>query len=342
MTVAVSLAMPVSGAVTLNVSSRQYCNRQHRATCLPRPIPMRIFERLKKPEYLFQPAVFWRRLRRGGPTGSDHAMVALPWGAEIRVSLADDIGRQATALGVFDLLVCEALWRLTDPADLAVDAGANVGYMTSVLAARARAGGRVVAFEPHPIISQELLHNVSLWRQACVDWAPIDVRQMGLSDRSGTFALHVPDEFERHRGESSLESSGGQVQRRCRVDVQAQTLDEVLGSDVQIGVLKLDVEGHERAVLSGSQALFAQRRVRDVVFEEHESFPTPVTEFLLDHGYNVFRLHKDMFRPRLLPASASRPRSGWEATSFLATINAPRAKQRFAGYGWRCLRARRG
>ena len=63
--------------------------------------------------------------------------------------------RSCTSILAFDLISCEAIWRLLDEGELALDVGANIGYMTSLMAARLGKNGRVIAFEPHPVLFQE-------------------------------------------------------------------------------------------------------------------------------------------------------------------------------------------
>ena len=106
---------------------------------------------LARPEYLFRPRQIWRRLRH--PWGfhlPPRAEVTLPWGWPLCIRTHETIGRLIWTFGVFDLPVTEVLWRLTGPGDIAVDAGANIGCMTCVLATRVGPTGRVLSFEPFP------------------------------------------------------------------------------------------------------------------------------------------------------------------------------------------------
>ncbi|MEH1843481.1 MAG: hypothetical protein V7L25_00300 [Nostoc sp.] len=117
-----------------------------------------------KPEYFYQPKVACQRLlpfRR--VSTADFVEHKLPWGMNIRVRPLEEHGRILATLGVIDLAVTEALWRLTEPGELVVDVGANIGYMTAVLAARvcSQTGGCIWAFEAHPEIFTELKYNVN-------------------------------------------------------------------------------------------------------------------------------------------------------------------------------------
>src|SRR5690349_2167069 len=105
--------------------------------------PVSITERLMKPPYVYRPRQILRRLARdAGPT------VRTPWGIDIETPERDQVlGGALRRSAVYELVVSETAWRLCDPADAAIDAGANVGYYTGLLAVRAAS---VDAIEPHP------------------------------------------------------------------------------------------------------------------------------------------------------------------------------------------------
>jgi FkbM family methyltransferase len=234
---------------------------------------------------------------------------------------------------VIDLAVTEALWRLAQERETAVDVGANIGYMTSLLARRVGAGGTVWSFEAHPALYEELVHNVGEWRRLSeTDFRPTHV---AISDRRGQLAIHVPEAFDENRGLASVRAVDGANTAETRVE--CAPLDELVGG-ARVGVLKIDVEGHELAVLRGSQRLFEERRVRDCVFEEHHPYPTDVTRFLEERGYTVLRIARAFRGPLLLAPQSSAPRSPWEPTSFIASVEPGRARALLRARGWHSLR----
>jgi FkbM family methyltransferase len=261
---------------------------------------------LYKPEYLFRPSSIFNRGAR-----SEVVSVRLPWGLPITVSTSDDIGRAVCRKGVYDLPVTEALWRLTDPGEVAFDVGANIGYMSAVLAARE---GRVYAFEPHPANYPKLAKNAERW-------PGVETINTALSDRDGP--LRLTDPPKENGGAARVSEAGGH-------EVEARRVDSLDLPEPR--VFKLDVEGHELSVLGGLGTV----RPRDIVFEEHAPYPSPVTEFLESAGYAVFNLGVSLFRPLL--CDPRRPRSrAWEPSNFLATLDPARARRRFEARGWRCL-----
>jgi hypothetical protein len=124
--------------------------------------------------------------------------------------------------------------------------------------------------------------------------------------------------------------------------VPLERLDDRLPDGNRAGLVKIDVEGHELSVLRGARRALAQRRIRDVVFEENETLPTPVTRLLESAGYTIFGLDQRFFGPRLVSPDAPRARPLWEAPTFLATLDPERAQNRMRRRGWTVLRSRRG
>ena len=232
-------------------------------------------------------------------------------------------------LGVVDLPVIEVLWRLVDEGDVVADIGANIGAMSAVLAERAGSKGRVFAFEAHPEVFKELEWNVALWKAA-----PIHAVNVALSRERGVVSLEVPGDFKANRGLSRVSDGPSEGS----LSVPAKPLDDFFPAEGPV-LMKIDVEGHELAVLQGAARTLAG--VRDIVFEEHRPFPTPVTELLAAQGYEIFRIARTFRGVRLLPSDSIALRSAWEPTSFLATRDPARSAARFRTKGWRSLARQR-
>src|ERR1700730_4608958 len=141
--------------------------------------------RIATPPYLFQPLQVVKRLRLEYRWRSRReAYVALPWGLPIKIDPQEAIGHNIASQGLYELAVTETLWRLTESGDLAVDAGANIGYMASVLGVRVGPKGRVICFEPNPKVFTSLTENVELWRKdrRC---GTFDLEQAALGNEQG-------------------------------------------------------------------------------------------------------------------------------------------------------------
>ena len=283
---------------------------------------------LNKPYYVFRPAQALRRLARAGsPAPSGLARAPLAWGGELEVFPSDAVGASIWRQGVFELAVSEVLARLLDPGELAVDVGANVGYMTALMVSRVGEHGHVISFEPHPELSRVLTANAA--RAGTCD---VTVVAAALSDREGEGRLALGDDFERNRGTATLSEDDG-------LSVPLERLDDRLAGR-HVGVLKIDVEGHELSVLRGAETALAEGRIRDIVFEENRALPTPVTGLLEAAGYELFGLDQRLLGPRLVAPEAPRARPMWEAPTYLATLDPARARARMRRRGWTVLSSR--
>jgi FkbM family methyltransferase len=252
------------------------------------------------------------------------------------VQPAEEHGRALTSLGVIDLPVTETIWRLLQPGEVAVDVGANIGYMTSLMAHRIQHGS-VWSFEAHPEVFGELRFNTSVW-ETKLPHVNFQVRQLAISDRQAEVTLAVPEAFAGNRGLSFVaEEDGGKSAPKRSFSVPSASLDHLF-RETQIGLLKVDVEGHEHKVLEGAQELLNHRQIRDVVFEEHGAYPTRATSVLEAAGYLVFRISRTFSGPTLLLPDSKVPRSDWEPTSFLATRDPERALELLKRPGWLALR----
>lgn len=282
-----------------------------------------VLERLSKPHYVFRPSQLVRRARLGR---EPEPLVRTPWGAELRVARADALGAGIARTGVHELAVSEVIWRLAGGDELAIDVGANIGYFTTLLAARAR---HVVALEPNPQLERLLRENIE--RCALAERVVLDTR--AASSSAGSATLHIPADYAQNYGLASLEHAAGSVSHT----IQTARLDEVIDGR-RVGVLKLDVEGHELAALDGARDSLAAGLIRDIVFEEHLPLPSPVSELLESHGFEISGIEERLTGPRLLEAERA-PR-GWHAPTYLATRARERTADLTASRGWHCLRPR--
>jgi FkbM family methyltransferase len=292
---------------------------------------MNFIQRINKPEYLYRPAQLIRRMTQAVQPEPDTVEVALPWGLRMRVTPQEDQGRALWRLGVYDLVVSESLWRLLDDGATAVDAGANIGYMTGLMAARLGADGAVLAFEPHPKLFAELVSNLDVWAEQPI--ARTTPLQLALSSHGGIGRLIEPVDFDRNRGTSKLVSDqalGTRVKTVC--------LDDVCAEHGKVELLKLDVEGHELEVLRGARNLLQAGTLRDIIFEEHGSaFISPVASMLSSFGYTIFMLTRTLKGPVLATEHDQSAAVAYLPLSFLATRDPNRAATRFAADGWQVL-----
>ena len=298
---------------------------------------MKLIASLRKPEYVFRPARIWHRIvGEFLDPPPEFADVMLPWGHLIRVRPQEAIGACIWRVGIYDICVSECLRRLMDPGDVALDVGANIGHMTSVMAWCAGPHGKIISIEPHPELFEELRFNVSRWKNL-LNTPEIVLHNLAISDRTGLALLHVPQVFHTNRGIASLLESSARESSSEKHSVNVTTLDALIPGIEKIGVLKIDVEGSELAVLQGGVELISSNRARDIIFEDHGMPPTRVMELLKEHGYSVFHLGQRLRGPEIIDIRQPYVQKLVHAPSFLATIDPQRALKRLSKHGWRVL-----
>jgi FkbM family methyltransferase len=299
----------------------------------PPSLASRLYRFANKPYYWYRPSQLAIRLRAKLDDDESEHLLRTAWGSHL-YCWPDPLGRAVARTGVYDLVVAETLARLADPGETAIDAGANVGFMSNVLAHAVGPTGRVTSFEPHPVILQTLARNVSRWK-ASEGIDVVHIRPAAVSSAAGMLPLAVdPDTFADNKGTASVEyidpSSATQV------EVKTVRLDEEFSAPV--GVLKLDVEGHELSALKGAESLLSRGLIRDIIFEEHRLTPTPVTEFLESHSYTVLGARQGLTRPILSAPADVYYGKMWDPPALLATREPERLRERLSRRGWVCLR----
>jgi FkbM family methyltransferase len=167
---------------------------------------------------------------------------------------------------------------LCDPDRVSLDIGADVGEFTIGMLATSRS---VIAFEPRPAQAHDLAAMF-----AAVG-AAVKVEAVALSDKPGVTTMRV---VESEPGRSTIDTDnvlsdveGGAVQS---IDVPVKRLDDLHLDDV--GLIKIDVEGHELAVLLGARDTLARNQPALVVEAEERHHPNAVadiTKLLAGLGY---------------------------------------------------------
>jgi len=288
---------------------------------------------VSRPHYLFRPQQLIRRLvRQLLPPAHPHQAVTLPWGIDLNVNINEHIGRSIWLHGLYACAVSEALWRLVDDGDLVVDAGANIGHMTGLMALRAGHSGSVLAFEPHPTLYSQLEENIAHVARSS-DTAPIEAHEVALSDRDGTAGLAWGRRFDDNQGTAHLTSSPSS----SRVRVACRPLDDVVAEHL-VSMLKLDVEGHEMQVLIGARRALREGRITHIVYEDLHPYSSSLPSFLEARGFTVFGLGEQLHGPCLM-ALTTTLQDQTAPHNYLATRRPQLVERRFAARGWSILQS---
>ena len=142
------------------------------------------------------------------------------------------------------------------PGDLFIDIGANVGSFT-VLAAGG-VGADVVAIEPIPSTFSRLDMNVRLNKIGEL----VEAHCLGLSEAPGVLR------FTANLGSVNHVATDEECDEV--IEVEVRTLDDLCGARAP-KLIKIDVEGHERSVLTGAQKKLRAPSLVGVIMEVNRS-----------------------------------------------------------------------
>lgn len=162
-----------------------------------------------------------------------------------------------------------------------VDVGANVGMVSLLLADRVQ---NAWLFEPNPVAAARARENLRL------NHLQFSVHEMALSDRNGSV------ELENSGGVSSCNRTvDGFRSSAPMITVPRITFDDFLTEhavpSVAITAVKIDVEGHENAVLQGMKKFLSTQRPRLVMFEYLQRTNLVETFCIFSiAGYRIFEL----------------------------------------------------
>ena len=166
------------------------------------------------------------------------------------------------------------LKRLCDPDKLSIDVGAHTG---AYLYFMRRHSARCVAFEPNPGLLSILRARFP---------RHVEILPYALSNRSGVERLRVPViAGAPNLGRATIEPANRFAAEQA-IEIETRRLDAFeLGP---VGLIKIDVEGHELEVLSGAAALLGRDRPNLIVEVEDRHRPgatRSVFEHLAALGY---------------------------------------------------------
>jgi FkbM family methyltransferase len=142
------------------------------------------------------------------------------------------------------------------PGDIAVDIGANVGFLTRQFARMVGRKGRVFSFEPDPDVFEHLQFNTQRFAQ-------VSLAQTAMSDSCGTSTLYL-------HPMSAMSNSLVNVWEDARpLTVHTLTFDAWVtdANPGKLRLIKIDVEGAEPLVLRGMRMTLASPQKPHVILE---------------------------------------------------------------------------
>jgi len=195
-----------------------------------------------------------RGLNRLAPTGLVEVKIAAGDLAGFTIQLDMQIDKDYW-LGTYEPELQSALRELVPTGALIFDVGANIGYVSLLLAKAAGVNGNVIAFEALPSNAEQLRRNVALNGME----RRVKVVDRAVTQASGPvhFLVHASGGMGKVAG-----SAGREDKYQSEVTVPGISLDEfVYGQgNPPPQVVKMDIEGGEVLALPGMRRVLAEAR----------------------------------------------------------------------------------
>ena len=179
---------------------------------------------------------------------------------------------------------------LIEPGKTAIDVGGYIGLYTAKMV---DCGANVKVLECRPDAAKQL--------RSLFSDAPVEVIEMAASDTNGEGQIHVPYRDNSTFGaRASLVADGNKGFDLVKYAVHCTTLDALGINDVCL--LKIDVEGHEGAVIRGAREMLIRQKPNLVVEIEERHHPNQSAALIAEieeFGYSSWVIH----RSQLMSAS---------------------------------------
>jgi len=205
-------------------------------------------------------------------------------------------------LGTYEPELQAALKEFLRPGSTVYDVGANIGYITLMMAHHVGPSGRVFAFEALPANVERIQKNVALNKLPNVT-----VVSAAVIDKSAPVTFYVHESV--GMGKAAGSAGRREQQYKAEISVPGLSLDEfVYGQgNPPPQVVKMDIEGGEVLALPGMQRVLAEARPL-MLMELHGPESSRVAwETLTAAGYKIHWM-----RPGY-PVVPSLEAMGWKA-----------------------------
>ena len=165
------------------------------------------------------------------------------------------------------------------PGDTFVDVGANVGRYTIAAARYVGPDGRVISFEPHPVVYRYMVENVEL-----NELANVSPENCAVGAEDGEVLL---SDAPNHDTNSVSTNGAG-------VPVRVRRMDDVVPAGTEVRLLKIDAEGYEKLVLEGAPATLENTECVYIEVGHHHAArfgygPEVLAETLTAAGFELWR-----------------------------------------------------
>ncbi len=187
------------------------------------------------------------------------------------------VGQSLLAYGEYSAAEFELLRQLATTPGMIVEVGANMGALTVPLAKlAAQQSQMLLAVEPQLFVFQQLCANLAL-----NGLTNVLTQYAACGEQESTVQIPILNIHTR-------QNFGGvpvsQATNGAGLTVPCHTLDTMVGERL-VGLLKIDVEGFELAVLKGAQQTLSRSRPLLYVENDRPDLSRDLIEYLWSHNY---------------------------------------------------------
>ena len=250
------------------------------ASILPQPI--------KQWLYRIQPLAKWlrKRLNKAAPQGLTEIKVAS--GAMAGMKLLLNLQTEKDYwLGTYEPALQNVAQRFIQPGMVIYDVGANIGYISLMMARLCGSSGKVFSFEALPTNVQRLQKNIALNRMESV----IRVISKAVIDSSHPviFLAHSSSSMGKARG-----SAGREGHYDHEIKVAGLALDDFVFSEDNPApsLIKMDIEGGEILAIKGMQRLLKEKHPLLFIELHGEKAAEVIWLALSLAGYEILKMEK--------------------------------------------------
>lgn len=206
-------------------------------------------------------------------------------------------------LGTYEPELADAVREFVRPGMTVYDVGANIGYISLLLAHAARPNGQVFAFEALPANVERIRRNIAL---NGLENQIMPVPQ-AVADQGGELTFYVHESV----GMGKVAGSAGrpQEQYQAEITVKALSLDEFVyqQGNPAPDIVKMDIEGGEVLALPGMQRILTEHHPL-LLLELHGPESEKVAwQTLTEAGYSLHEMQNGY------PRIENPQQLGWKA-----------------------------
>ncbi len=185
-------------------------------------------------------------------------------------------------LGTYEMDLQQAIQDWVQSGMVAYDVGANIGYVSLLLAKRVGENGQVFSFEPLPSNQERLQKNLALNPKLNVKLIP-----KAVAEKAGKTAFLVHSSGGMGKLQGSL---GKNTDYENKIEVETASLDDFVYKEKNAApnIIKIDIEGGEVQALKGMQRLLKEAKLM-LLLELHGHEAAKSTwNILREASYNLY------------------------------------------------------